>query len=350
MNFFQEEEQIGLSKDELMNLYNSLEVKEFKVGGIVQGTIVSVSADYLELDINYKNNLLVQITQEEKYYVDNMSSDDMKNTLVKVIITSIVDTKNQFIIKGSIDLLKKKELDAELNELYTTEKELVAKVLDVNNSGYTVSVNHNDLELILFMPHNFVDINRNTSNSESLVGKDIMVIVDTISKTNKTYIASAKKYLTKMIPKKMKQLNKNTVYTGIVTGVKDYGLFIQFEECLTAMMYKTNLVEHLQDRILEIPIGTEIEFYFKDKISDKIYVTQNINKSLWDTIENNMELEGTVNSIKEYGILLDLDYETKGMLHKNEVKNMEIKEGDKIKVVVTNVNKFNRQISLKLAK
>ena len=52
----------------------------------------------------------------------------------------------------------------------------------------------------------------------------------------------------------------------------------------------------------------------------------------------------------DFGVLVSLDYETKGLLHKSVLVDhlTSYKKGDSVNVVVTKVNKNNRQITLAL--
>ena len=78
-----------------------------------------------------------------------------------------------------------------------------------------------------------------------------------------------------------------------------------------------------------------------------IFGTQIAGESLWDNIKIGDVLTGKINDIKAFGLLVELDYETRGLIHKSNMKNVQYNIGEEIDVVITNINKSNRQITLK---
>ena len=118
------------------------------------------------------------------------------------------------------------------------------------------------------------------------------------------------------------------------------------------MIHKSNLSEQAQKMLEnnEIQNGQPIEFYVKDIADTKLFLTQVLRESLWDSIQVNDILMGTVSSIKSFGLLVDLDYETKGLLHESVLKGniTNYKVGQQLEVYVKAVNKNKRQITLAL--
>jgi small subunit ribosomal protein S1 len=171
----------------------------------------------------------------------------------------------------------------------------------------------------------------------------MQVMIESFSREEGTYIVSRRKYLQSLISEEVKNLETGRVYSGNVTGTTPFGVFIEFNDCLTGMIHKTNLNPEWQERISEITPGFEIDFYVKEIIKDKIILTQILRESLWDVIKVGQILTGKVKDNKQFGSLIYLDNETIGLVQ-NPNKTLLI--GEEIKVKVTLVDRQNRKIFL----
>jgi ribosomal protein S1 len=100
--------------------------------------------------------------------------------------------------------------------------------------------------------------------------------------------------------------------------------------------------------------GMFVNFYIKDIIfrKNKVILTQILRDSLWDTISVDDIVSGKVIAIKPFGVLVQLDEETIGLiqntyLQKNKV---DLYIGQLIDVKVTSLMKDERKINLSFAK
>jgi ribosomal protein S1 len=173
-------------------------------------------------------------------------------------------------------------------------------------------------------------------------------MVESFSKSEGTYIVSRRKYLQTLIPEAIENLTIGQVYQGNVTGTTPFGVFVEFNECLTGMIHKANITEEYRDKITQIQPGTEIVFYVKEVIKNKIILTQYLRESLWDTIRVGSNIRGVVRDTKSFGVLISLDDETTGLIHSNEVEKIKRKftPGEEINTKVLAVDKQNRKIFL----
>jgi len=316
-------------------------------GEKITGTLVSKSSKFALVDINNKSNVVIAIDPLEKVILDTLEIGSQ----VQVLITEISD-KKEYLISGSVHQLKMIEVDAVLNSSFENKVIMTGIPTEYNHAGYTVLVNINDETIALFMPHLLTDVNK-LPNPDSIVGEEINFILDKINKEGKvSFLASRKAYLNTLARNEIKNLVKGSMYTGHVTGTTSFAIFIQFNGCLTGMIHKSNLTEQAQSMLEnnEIQNGQPIEFFVKDISDKKLFLTQIIRDSLWDSIQINDILLGTVSSIKEFGLLVDLDYETKGLLHESVLKGniTNYKVGQQLEVYVKGVNKSKRQITLAL--
>lgn len=319
---------------------------ELKRGNIVNGKVIKKTEREIILDINNKSDLTVLITSEEKEIADKLNVGDV----VDCLITEIID-KKLFTIFGSLSKGNVQTLYNFLEDAYLNKKTLTGIPTSFNHAGYAVDIMINGESTMLFMPHLLTDVNK-LPDSEVLVNTEISFFVDKIIKDNKyTYIANRKLYVSSFIKEERSTLDKDTLYTGYVTSTTDFGVFVQFNSCLTCLIHKSNLAETAQALLQsgEILSGMSIEFYIKDITKDKIFGTQVFNESLWDKLEVNDTLLGKIVSIKPYGLLVELDYDTRGLVHISNIKNIDgFKTGDEVFVIISNIDFDKKQIVLKL--
>jgi small subunit ribosomal protein S1 len=200
------------------------------------------------------------------------------------------------------------------------------------------------------MPNTLAGINK-LFDPNSIVGQTFEVMIESYSEQEGTYIVSRRKYLQSLIPSAIGQLEYGIPYKGFVTGTTPFGVFVEFNDCLTGMIHKANIDPDWQNKIQEIRPGYEIEFYIKEIIKEKIILTQILRETLWDNIKNGQIIEGTVKDVKPFGTLVNLDEETVGLIHTSEIERLKKKfqSGQEIKVKVLSVDRSSRKIFLTVA-
>jgi ribosomal protein S1 len=264
--------------------------------------------------------------------------------MIDVLITDV--NQDVFMIKGSVSSLYESRAHANLKALKEGEPVMVT-VKSLNPAGYDVELSHGGVTLPGFMPNTLAGINK-LYDQNSIVGQTFNVMIESYSQQEGTYIVSRRKYLQTLIPEAVKELNYGEVYKGHVTGTTPFGVFVEFNECLTGMIHKANVNPEWQEKLNQIKPGFEIDFYIKEVIKDKIILTQILRETLWDNIKNGQFIEGTVKDTKAFGTLVNLDDETVGLIHTSEMEKLgkRFTPGQDIKVKVLSVDRMSRKIFL----
>lgn len=324
---------------------------QINVGDVITGTISSLSKREIIININYKDSIYVDVKSPDLKIIQNLKIGDEIN----VMITAVND--NPYEIKGSITELIKIDVANKLRSYYKEDKALLAHVTELIPAGFMLDMEMDNIILTAFMPNTLAGVNKLTSEqTQELVGQDIYVMLETLQQEKGVYVVSRKKYLNSLISeeikkiKKQKHENPEQVYTGTVTGTKDFGVFVEFNECLTGMIHKVNIATDWQERISEIKPGMLIDFYVRDILKgDKIILTQILRESLWDTIRVGQVKEGVIRSVKPFGVLVALDDETTGLVQNTYIEKAgkkDLKKGDTVKVKIVSVIKDDRKIYL----
>jgi small subunit ribosomal protein S1 len=293
--------------------------------------------------IGYKDDVRVDDKVSESKYLINSTIGDTVDVL-------IIDVNHDdFFIKGSISILYENLAHESLKSLKEGES-ITALVKSLNPAGYDVEIRNGGVTLPGFMPNTLAGINK-LYDVNSIVGQSFEVMIESYAEQEGTYIVSRRKYLQTLIPQAIKELNYEISYKGHVTGTTAFGVFVEFNGCLTGMIHKANINPDWQNRLSEIKPGFEIEFYIKEIVREKIILTQILRETLWDNIKNGQVLQGVVKDVKQFGTLVNLDDETVGLIHTSEMEKLKTRfqSGQDIKVKVLSVDRASRKIFLTIA-
>jgi len=326
-----------------------LDIPELLEYSVYSGHVLHIKEREIIINIGNKDNVIVDRKGSEESICKQLKIGQE----VDVLITKIQE--NPFLIKGSIAELVRIRVDNKMKEFFENKVAIEAFVKEIIPAGYLININIDNINIDAFMPNTLADVNK-LHDVDVLLGQKIFVMLETLQQDKGIYVVSRKKFLKTLIPEKIKEIKKNPrdhVYTGHVTGTRSFGIFIQFEDCLTGMIHKANIREDYQDKLESIEPGTIIDFYIKDVIKGgaQIILTQILKESLWETIRVGDTLKGKVFSVKPFGALIELDYETNGLIQTTYLnKNLrKLEEGSEVDVVVISIIRDDRKIYLTFA-
>ena len=345
---------------DLLNLMLGFEASspqqmEISEGEIYTGTVYSVNPEWASIDVGYRENVYVNILKEDASVRPLITV----NNEVKVQVTSKKGATG--CVLGSVSAGVKTAVVSEIMDSIEKASTAYAGLIKemIPGGGYIVNIQGVDC----FMPGSLAGINK-LADFESIVGQTLYVVPVSFSTKRGTIVVSHREYLKAMIPNKVEKLreNMNGDREGKVTGSAKYGVFVEFDECLTGMIHVNDLTPEMlkKHKAREIQPGDDINFKIKEIVSDtKIILTQLDAMPVidpWDTIEHRIqvpsEVIGTVKAVKDYGIFIDVEPGIAGLLHISEIQDLidtsTIKSGDKITVQVTRIDSATRKIFLKI--
>lgn len=352
-----EEQEINKSSDEyktLMELYAQYAPERAEVGSTFIATYVGYDKnDFLFEVSGLKDYIRVNRSQVEVYYVESMEIGEE----TELIITS-TGNRQGFSIDGSIAKLFKMRANQYLKNI-DNNTPVIGHIVSSNPAGYDVDILINTTKVAAFMPNTLAGINK-LYDPESIVGESFEVMIESFSEKEGTYIVSRKRYLSSLIPDAVNELNYDDIYEGYVTGTTSFGVFVEFGTdnypiCLTGLIHKMNINPDYVDKIEQIQPGTGISFYVKEIIGKgkkrKIILTQILTENIWDTIEIGDELNAVVDEEKDFGLLVNLEGDTKGLIISDELRKYSRKftSNELIRVKVIDLDRSKRRIFLTLA-
>lgn len=321
-----------------------------KTGEIHEGVVYAVTQDTISIDIGYRELVYVKSSKEPQEFRTIPVGEE-----TSVLITN---TDNSHI-DGSISGGIKQKIFMDLRAGVESEDTAwVGKVSHmIENGGYIVDVQG----IECFMPGSLAGINK-LADFESIINQELYVVPVSFSANRGTIVVSHRKYLQALIPQEIDKINENIgeELTGNVTGTAKYGVFVEFNRCLTGMIHKNDLDEETFElfKNRKIAPGDEISFKVKEVVSNtKITLTQktNIEVNPWHDINSRYKIpsvvKAQVKARKDYGLFVTIEEGITGLLHISEIGEdvMQVfNPGDEITVKITRIEEESQRVFLKL--
>ena len=298
------------------------------------------------INVNHKYTISCSLLSEPKEVVNQLQEGMTLDVKVKSkkggrMVASISDAIHEVKVNELISCIGNK----------TTA--FTCKVEELIHGGYWVNISG----IRCFMPGSLAGLNK-LYDFEMILGKELIVMPVTFSKEKNTIVVSHREYLRTLVPSTIDNL-KETVKnkrSGFVTGTTDFGIFVEFDSCLTGLIPASDLDDITLSKFnsREIKPGHNIEFWCKEIISNtKIILSQKGPIiDAWDEAAERykpmMITNGKVSKITNYGIFVELEKGLSGLVHKSKMKDLTFNKGDIIEVKITGVNPSERKITMTL--
>lgn len=337
---------------ELYELYNGslTHLKEPKEGSVVQGTVVTLTADYAVVDVNWREDAMIELRKENQEFLKYIQP----GFPVEVIIERVGGASSKYPIQASysknIISKKKDEIMAAIGEPIA----YLAKVTELIHGGYFLNIEG----IQCFMPGSLGGMNK-LVNFEELVGKSIYVVPINYSREKDYIVVSHREYLKALVPQEIDKLEMGKSYEGFITGTSRHGIFVEFNQCLTGLISRNDIdpsrIDDFDNK--RFKAGDSIQFFAKEVIdNEKIVLTQKVIEpeiSVWDDVENRYKVPSTVTGkvkkIVRYGVFVELEPKLVGLLHKSHLEeNIELEVGQEIDVKIIRIDKDNKKVDFSM--
>jgi small subunit ribosomal protein S1 len=348
-------DKINKEKVELEKLYGA-SLKSVKEGRIVKGKVVDIVGNKAVVDINYKSEGLIPISEfispteevavkkgdEVEVYLERREAED--GTIV--------------LSKEKADKLRYWD---RIREAYEQSKSIEGKVVQKVKGGLKINIG-----MEAFLPASQIDL-KPPANIETLVGKVLKVRIIKLNQARRNIIVSRRVILEeeRLQAKQafFENLKVGEIRRGIVKNITNYGAFVNLGE-IDGLLHLTDIswgrIKKPQD-VIKVGQEIEVKILSIDKETKRVSLGLKQKKSdPWLNIEEKYpvgaKVRGRVISLTEYGAFIELEEGVEGLLHVSELswtKRIKypseiLRIGEIIETVVLNVNKENKKISLGL--
>ncbi len=332
----------------------SVKERDFKVGDVVQGTVVEVQSDYVLVDINYKSEGLIPIN--EFRMVEGVRS--VKPGDVVEVLIDRVENENGMVVlsKDKADMLRAwNDISRAAENEELIEGTIIAKV----KGGLSV-----DIGVKAFLPGSQIDL-RPVRNMDIYIGKKYKFKVIKFNKKRGNIVLSRRALLEEerenLRSQTLDAMKEGSIVTGVVKNITDYGAFIDLGG-MDGLLHITDMswgrVKHPSE-ILNIGDEIQVQVLKYDTERERVSLgLKQLQADPWEAAKDkypkDLKLKGKVVSLADYGAFVELSEGIEGLIHVSEMSwtkrvkhpSQVINVGDEVDVIVLEVDSANRRISL----
>ncbi|WP_236980933.1 30S ribosomal protein S1 [Membranihabitans maritimus] len=339
--------------DQLLQEYDST-FTDINENEVVKGVVTNVRDGDVILDINYKSNGVVALSEFREY--DELKEGDS----VDVYVERKEDENGQLqLSRRKARLLK--TWDA-LKDSYHNDTIIKGSVISKTKGGLIVDVNG----LETFLPGSQIDI-KPIIDYDSYVGKSMEFKVVKINEAIKNAVVSHKALIESDLAEQRDQiiqsLEKGQVLEGVVKNITDFGAFMDLGG-IDGLLYITDIswgrINHPSE-VLELNQKINVVVLDFDDNKKRISLgLKQLQPHPWDVLDQEIKegskVGGTIVNIEDYGAFLEITPGVEGLIHVSEVSwsNQPVnareffKLGQDFEAIVVTIDREERKMSLSL--
>ena len=324
----------------------------FKKGEIIEGTVVDISDKDVRIDIGFKSEGVIPISEFAYTGVPEL------NSVIKVFINEIENGEGKL-------LLSKKKADYQINierikKAYTDKSSLSGIIRRRVKGGMIVDI----LGIEAFLPGSQMSL-KPIPNLDQFIGKELLFKVVTIDEEHRNIILSRRLVLEEEAEQKRQELLRkiqiDSELDGEVKNITQYGAFIDLGG-IDGLLHLTDMswgkLNHPSE-MLQIGDKVKVKVINFDPESNRISLgMKQLVPHPWENIEikypEGSRITGKVVNIKPFGAFVELEPGVEGLVHISEMSWTKkitdahnfLKIGDTINAIVLDIDKENKRISL----
>ena len=343
-----------VSSEELEKLYEE-SFKRIEEGGIVTGQVIGVFPNGVVVDVGYKSEGTIPISEFTSEELKAVKSGDS----IEVLIEEREDTEGNILL--SKEKADRRKIWEKMDELYKLGKPVSGKITGKVKGGLNV-----DIGIKAFLPGSQIDV-RPIKDLDRMVGQICNVKIIKMDQKRGNVVVSRRATIEEQIKKMREQtleaLEEGQLLDGYVKNITDYGVFVDLGG-IDGLLHITDIScghighpsevfkigEKISVKVLKYDQETgRVSLGYKQKTPDP-----------WITVDDkypiNSRLQGKIVSITDYGAFVLIEDGVEGLIHisdmswSGEVKHPSrvVSVGETITAAVLNLDKQNRKISLGL--
>jgi small subunit ribosomal protein S1 len=321
-------------------------------GQIVKGKIVAITDSGVAIDIGFKSEGLVPITEFPN--IDELKPGDE----VEVFLESVEDRDGQLVLsRKRADFMRTWE---RVTKSYETGEVLTGKITRRIKGGLVVDL----MGLDAFLPGSQIDV-RPVRDFDQFIGKTMEFRVAKINHPNENVVVSHKVLVEAEMQEQrsaiLNSLEKGQVLEGNVKAITDFGVFVDLGG-VDGLVHITDLswgrVNHPSEVVkLDQTINVVVLDFDEAKKRISLGLKQ-LQPHPWENIETKYpvgtKVTGKVVSLADYGAFIEIERGIEGLIHISEMSwtqhikhpSQVVSMGQMVDAVILSLDKENKKISL----
>jgi small subunit ribosomal protein S1 len=346
-----------MSDEEKMSELYEESLRRVQEGEVVKGRIVSLTKDFVMVDIGYKSE--GQIPIAEFTAPDGEITAQVGDQVEALLEGSETEEGPLMLSKNKASRIKVwEEISYAYHNEATVEGTIVAKV----KGGLSVDLGG----ILAFLPGSQVDLVP-VRHTDHLIGQTTTFNVLKFNRKRRNVVLSRRSLLEKAKEDAkatlLATLEENKVVDGVIKNITDYGVFVDLGG-LDGLLHITDLsygrIRHPAD-LFKVGDTIAVKVLSFDREKERISLgLKQLTPDPWTTVGEKYPLTsrvtGKVVSLTDYGAFVELEAGVEGLIHISEMSwtrkirhpNQILTVGDMVEVVVLELDPQRKRISLSL--
>ena len=319
----------------------------------LEGTVVSLDADFVYLDIGYKSEGILPRSAFENN-AEGVAAGDTFRVSVKGRNAERYYELSRHKVIQPVDW-------ASLEEAFAQKTPVVGMVTAVVKGGLTV-----DVGVRAFMPASRSGV-RDAAEMEKLVGQEITCRITKLDVTDEDVVVDrrviAEEQARLLEQGRYSEMKEGDIVSGQVRSLAAYGAFIDLGG-IDGLLHISDIAHSrvtTPEDVLTVGQQLELKVLKVDAESKRISLgLKQLQPEPWDSAAEKYKvgqrITGTVTRLMDFGAFVELEPGIEGLIHVSEmswVKKVHkpsdiLKQGDTVEAVVLSVSAGERRISLGL--
>ncbi len=352
----------GQTMADLVDKYTE-DIPIIKEGETVKAKIMEIRDNQVLLDVSGMTTGIIS----GKELNDGLGTvDDLEvGDEISAMVIDAEDESGQILF--SLRRAGQEKLWEILNERMKKKESFAAEVTEANKGGIMIDVGgvRGFLPVSQLIPEHYPRVEGGNKEEiltllRDFIGQKLDVVIIGVDPQEKKLILSEKEAIAGEHEEKLNDLKKGDVVTGKVSGVVDFGFFVQFNG-LEGLVHISEIswdkVEHPSDYVKS---GDDIEVSILSIEKDRISLSmKRLKEDPWVKTAKKYKVgqvvEGTVTKITPFGAFAKLDDKIDGLIHISELSDDKVtdpgdflKTGEKMKFKIISLEPGEHRLGLSI--
>lgn len=331
---------------------------EIKEGEVVQGTVVRVDKDEVLVDIGYKSEGVIPVSELSIRRSVNPADEVALGDTIDALVLTKEDAEGRLILskkRARFELAWKSiERAAESGEPVT------GKVIEVVKGGLIL-----DLGVRGFLPASLVDIRR-VQDLDEFLAQELKCKVIELNRSRNNVVLSRRAVLEEERKEArqaiLDKLNPGDVVEGQISNIVDFGAFVDLDG-MDGLIHISELSwSHVNHPSEVLEIGQDVKVKVLDIDRERQRISLGLKQTQTDPWQQVVEqyaegdtVEGKVTKVVTFGAFVEILPGVEGLVHISELAGYHVEnprevvaQGDTVKVLILEIDAERRRLSLSM--